>query len=130
VVVCHCWEERHFNGQPPEEQGGWEFELLAHVSPFLAVVGEEGGDETDRPGEKFGEYLQWVLVVVIMETRILTLPAHSVSHTIISQIENQTSLTPPTFAFGNAKIPTIKGMRIKSTMGVMYVKYRTSHDEL
>ena len=64
VVVRHCWEERHFNGQPPEEQSSWEFELLSHVSPLLAVVGEEGRDETNRPGEEFGEHLRCMLVVV------------------------------------------------------------------
>jgi hypothetical protein len=28
-----------------------QFELFAHVPPLLAVVREETGDETDRPGE-------------------------------------------------------------------------------
>jgi hypothetical protein len=49
---------------------------------------------------------------------------------IISQMENQRSSTPPTLALGKANIATNIGMRIRRTMGVMYVKYLTSHDEL
>jgi hypothetical protein len=41
-------------------------------------------------------------------------------------MENHTSLTPPTVALGNARAPTRRGMRIRSTIGVMYVKYLTS----
>jgi hypothetical protein len=48
----------------------------------------------------------------------------------MSQMENQTSLTPPTVASLKANAPTSRGIKIISTMGVMYVKYLTSHDEL
>jgi hypothetical protein len=105
--------------------------LLAHVPPLLAVVGEETRNEANRPRKEFCEHLQWTLVLVDVERRrILTLPAHSVSHTIMSHMENQTSSTPPTLASGKANNPTNNGMRIRSTMGVMYVKYLTSHEEL
>lgn len=61
---------------------------------------------------------------------MLTLPAQRVNHTIISQIENHESLTPPTVVFGNAKTPRSNGTRINMTIGVMYVKYLTNQDEL
>lgn len=64
VMVRHRRQERHFDGQPPEKQGSWKFELLAHVSPFLAVVGEKTRDETDRPWKEFSKYLQWMSVLV------------------------------------------------------------------
>jgi len=53
------------------------------------------------------------------------LPAHSVSQTISSQMQNQTSSTPPTVALVNTKAPRSNGMRIIKTKGVIYVKYRT-----
>lgn len=60
----------------------------------------------------------------------LTRPSHNVNQTIISQMENHTSLTPPTLASLNASAPTSNGTRIRRTIGVMYVKYRTSQLEV
>jgi hypothetical protein len=107
--------------------------LLSHISPFLAVVGEEAGYDPNWPGQTFRKKLWDCNVSEVLDKKEigkLTLPAHSVSHTISSQIQNHISWTPPTEAFLKIKAPRRIGMRIMRTNGVMYVKYRTKKLEL
>jgi hypothetical protein len=40
MVVLHRREKGNFDREPPKEQRSWDFESLAQISPFLAVIGE------------------------------------------------------------------------------------------
>ena len=58
MVIFHGGQERDFHTQPPEEDGGVEFELLCHIAPFLCIVGEDTGQDAHGDGDCFGHDLR------------------------------------------------------------------------
>ena len=54
MVMDHDGQKRDEDSQIPEEDGGWQFQLLAHISPLFAIVREETQDQTDGPRHRFG----------------------------------------------------------------------------
>lgn len=55
LVIRHGREERNFNREPPDEDCAWYLELLAHISPLLRVVGEQGRYQSDGGRQAFGD---------------------------------------------------------------------------
>ena len=58
VVILHCRKEGDLDRKPPEEQSRRYFKSFAEISPFLAVVGEETGYQTQGIGNGFRQKLE------------------------------------------------------------------------
>ena len=54
VMVYHDRKEGYQYSEHPEKERGRNLELLAHVPPFLAVVGKYARDEACRPWQRLG----------------------------------------------------------------------------
>lgn len=119
MVACHSGEERDLNGQQPEKEGCRDFEGLPEIPPLLAIVGKDAREQTHGIRNALGYDLQLVSKVISTCSRGLTLPAHSVSQRISSQIPNQASLTPPTLAVLYMRKPSRTGTSRSNVGGVM-----------
>ena len=64
VVVLHRGQERNLHAEPPEKQRCMELELLGHVAPFLRVVGEDTGEDTDHNRHTLSDELDNLLATV------------------------------------------------------------------